>query len=316
MSTSDPKHPSTDGSHTPAASPTPTDRPADAPTDVSGTAPDPVTRPSRPASTTPTPTTAEPPADTGRHAVVRPAPTPPPDASAAGTAPTGTNAGTNAGTDAGTRTAAAASADPARPATPAVPAPDPDGPPPAVADGSTPPPAAPRVERGDDDLFPAPNAPRSTSFGAHVLGVVLGLLLAPAGVAMVLVGQARILAAQVDGWDGSTEVLGIVLVTIGLLVLGLVALLAVWSAAVPIAGGALLTVVGGFYLFAPSIARAQTLDVLSDTGWRLTVTQVTVAGTSGTLLVAGFLVLLAGVSVALARRRGVHLGEFRERHRA
>ncbi|WP_210766400.1 hypothetical protein, partial [Cellulomonas algicola] len=218
-------------------------------------------------------------------------------------------------TAAGTPTAAPASAPPtsAAPTSPPVPPPAP-----GTAAGSQPatstPPTAPRTD-GDETLFPAPNAPRSTSFGAHVLGVILGLLLAPAGVGLVLVGQARILEAQVDGWDSSTEVLGIVLVSIGLLLLGLVALLGIWSAAVPIAGGALLTAAGGFYLFAPSVARAQTLAVLDDTGWRLTVTQVTVAGTSGTLLVAGFLVLLVGVVAAVARRRGVHLGEFRERHR-
>ncbi|MDC7123499.1 hypothetical protein OMK64_18360 [Cellulomonas fimi] len=281
--------------------------------------------PTRP-SADPTPdastATPEPPStDTGRHAVVRPSPTPPPepdssgtetftpatDASGPATHETFTSAtGSTPPTATGPATAAPSrtSATPAQPTTPGAPT----GP-----QGSVPP-NAPRGD-GDDALFPAPNAPRSTSFGAHVLGAVLGLLLAPAGVGLVLVGQARILAAQVDGWDSSTEVLGIVLLSIGLLLLGLVALLGIWSAAVPITGGALLTAAGGFYLFAPSIARSQTLGVLDDTGWRLTVTQVTVAGTSGTLLVAGFLVLLVGVVAAVARRRGVHLGEFRERHR-
>lgn len=277
-------------------------------------------------------TGAEPPTtDTGRHAVVRPSPTPPPEpdgprtetftpasggsgsasqetfTSATGpTGPTDPTRGT-AGPTAATPATAAPTSAPSAQAAPGTA----DAPPPAASV----PPSAPRTD-GDESLFPAPNAPRSTSFGAHVLGAVLGLLLAPAGVGLVLVGQARILEAQVDGWDGSTEVLGIVLVAIGLLLLGLVALLGIWSAAVPIAGGALLTAAGGFYLFAPSVARAQTLAVLDDTGWRLTVTQVTVAGTSGTLLVAGFLVLLVGVVAAVARRRGVRLGEFRERHRA
>lgn len=250
-----------------------------------------------PDTSAPTPEPSTVPTDTGRHAVVRPAPTPPPDPVLH---PTSTDAH--------------APADPPRPAATTPVEPSPAATPVATAAGPAAP-TAPRAEPGDDDLFPAPNAPRSTSVGAHVLGALVGLLLAPAGMGLVLVGQARILDAQVEGWDGSTEVLGIVLVTIGLLLLGLVALLAVWSAAVPVAGGALLTVAGAFYLFAPSIARTQTLGVLDDMGWRLTITQVIVSGTSGTLLVAGFLVLLAGVAAAVARRRGVHLGEFRERHR-
>jgi len=148
-----------------------------------------------------------------------------------------------------------------------------------------------------------------------VLGVVVGLVLAPVGIGITLLGQSRILAAQVDGWDGSTEVLGIVLVTLGLLVLAVVVLLGLWTPSVPLAGGGLLTLVGSVYLYAPAMAREQTLNVLSSSGWRLTVTQVTVAGTSGTLLVAGFLLLVAGLVAALARRSGVRLGAFRERHR-
>ncbi|QHT56774.1 hypothetical protein GXP71_12260 [Cellulomonas sp. H30R-01] len=299
MSTSDPNRPSVD--ETPDASATSPAPGSPAPTPSAATTPAgaPTTSTTPTTATTPTSgTTSEPSTDTGRHAVVRPAPTPPPEPDAARTE-TFTPA-----------SAAPASAAPTSPAT-AAPAP---GPATTAQPATSTPPSAPRTD-GDETLFPAPNAPRSTSFGAHVLGAILGLLLAPAGVGLVLVGQARILEAQVDGWDASTEVLGIVLVSIGLLLLGLVALLGIWSAAVPIAGGTLLTAVGGFYLFAPSVARAQTLAVLDDTGWRLTVTQVTVAGTSGTLLVAGFLVLLVGVVAAVARRRGVHLGEFRERHR-
>ena len=167
----------------------------------------------------------------------------------------------------------------------------------------------------DDRLFPDPNAPRTTSVGSHILGVIVGLILAPIGVAVLLLGESRILQAQVNGWDASTEVLGIVLVTLGLLLLGCVLLLALWTPAVPITGGAVLTLAGIVYLYVPSIAREQTLNILSSSGWRLTVTQVTVAGTSGMVLAAGFLLLLAGIVAGSARRRGARLGEFRERHR-
>jgi len=168
----------------------------------------------------------------------------------------------------------------------------------------------------DDRLFPDPNAPRSTTVGSHILGILVGLILAPIGAAVLLLGESRILQAQVDGWDASTEVLGIVLVTLGLLLLGCVLLLALWTPAVPITGGAVLTLAGIVYLYLPSIAREQTLNVLTSSGWRLTVTQVTVAGTSGMVLAVGFLLLLAGIVVGAARRRGARLGAFRERHHA
>lgn len=240
-------------------------------------------------------TTAEPALDTGRHAVVRPAPTPPDEPVA----------------------------EPVAVETPA-PTPEPTAPvepEPVVpvaayaAAPATEPPVAPPTTAEDDRLFPDPNAPRSTSVGSHILGVLVGLILGPVGVGVLLLGQSRILAAQVDGWDASTEVLGIVLVSVGLLLLAFVLLLALWTPAVPITAGTILTLAGIVYLFAPSVAREQTLNVLTSSGWRLTVTQVTVAGTSGTVLAVGFLLLLAGLVAASARRRGVRFGEFRERHR-
>ncbi|GEK20108.1 hypothetical protein [Cellulomonas xylanilytica] len=252
--------------------------------------------------------TGEPAADTGRHAVVRPAPTPPDepttaDTSAVDTSPDPVRSST-------------APAAPAVPAVPTTPSPAPTTPEP-VAEAAAPaatepsPPASP----GDDRLFPDPNAPRTTSVGSHILGVIVGLILAPIGVAVLLLGESRILQAQVQGWDASTEVLGIVLVSLGLLLLGCVLLLALWTPAVPITGGTVLTLAGIVYLYLPSVAREQTLNLLSSSGWRLTVTQVTVAGTSGMVLAVGFLLLLAGIVAGSARRRGARLGEFRERHR-
>lgn len=319
MSTSDPTRPSADGTTDASTTPAPTSASPDAPSGSTSTSSGPTGTSSASTDTSSAPKDTSPvPTDTGRHAVVRPSPTPPPEPGTGETftPATGSTGSTGPADAPGTASPAstprpdAPTTAPAAAASAPPPAPDPAAP----ANGPATP-ATRRTDPADDGLFPAPNAPRSTSFGAHVLGAVVGLLLAPAGVGLLLVGQARILDAQVEGWDGSTEVLGIVLVTIGLLVLGLTALLGIWTAAVPITGGALLTLLGGVYLFAPSFARAQTLDVLSDTGWRLTVTQVTVAGTSGTLLVAGFMLLLVGIVAAVARRRGVHLGEFRERHR-
>jgi len=172
------------------------------------------------------------------------------------------------------------------------------------------------AETTDERLFPDPNAPRTVTVGTHVLGVIVGLLLGPIGAGVLLLGQARVLAVQVDAWDASVEVLGITLVTLGLLLHVVVLLLGLWTPAVPITAGALLTAAGALSLYAPGIARTQVLDLLTSDGWRLTVTQTVVAGTSGTLLVGGLLLLVAGLALAAARRQGVRLGAFRERNRA
>jgi hypothetical protein len=276
--------------------------------------------------------------DSGRHATARPAPVAPAPAAPAPIAParpdpvtaepgtptsgapgpvtaatTAAAAGRRPDTFGGPATAPLPPAPaPPEPASPAVPPPPEPGRPFDTAPAPITP--EPRVE--DPSLFPAPNAPRSPSAGTHVLGVIVGLILGPVAVAGVLLGQSRILAVQVDRWDASLDVLGIVLVSVGLLLLGCVLLLGVWTAAVPITAGIVLTALGGFYLYAPGVARRQTLGLLTTEGWHTQVTQVTVVGTSGTLLVAGFLVLVGGLVVAGARRHGLHLGAFRERNRA
>jgi len=181
--------------------------------------------------------------------------------------------------------------------------------------GRTAPPGPP-APADDDELFPDPNAPRTAHTGSHVLGALVGLVLAPLALGLLLLGQSRILAVQVDGWDASLELLGIVLVSVGAVLLAGLLVLGLWTAAVPIAAGVVLGALGGLQVYAPGIARMTTLDVVGADAWHLTVTQVSVAGASGTTLVAGVLLLTAGVVAALARRHGVRLGTFRERNRA
>ena len=235
--------------------------------------------------------------DTGRHAVQRPAPTAPDSGPAPDPAPDPVVTPRAAAPRTGTPDTSASAGT-------SAPAPDTS---PAAREAHADP---------DDELFPDPHAPRTPHGGTHVLGVLVGLVLAPLGVCLLLLGQSRILRVQVDGWDASLELLGIVLVSAGALVLAALLVLGLWTAAVPITAGLLLGLVGGLQLFAPGIARAATLDVVDADAWQLTVTQVTVAGTSGTTIVAGVLLLTAGVAVALARRHGVRLGAFRERNRA
>ncbi|MBO3083408.1 hypothetical protein [Cellulomonas fengjieae] len=295
--TSDESHPSIEettpaGDDSPAHEVAPTVETLDPPSTTSAT---PTTTPSTAQTSAPT---AEPGLDTGRHAVVRPAPTPPDEPVAPARS-----------VDEPADPPAEPAARQAAPTETVAPAPDP------VTTASEPTTTKPAAE-DDAHLFPDPNAPRRATFGSHVLGVLVGLILAPVGAGVLLLGESRILEAQVGGWDASTEVLGIVLVTLGLLLLGCVLLLGLWTPAVPITGGGLLTLAGIVYLYLPSVARDQTLDLLTSSGWRVTVTQVTVAGTSGMALAVGFLLLLSGIVTAVARRRGVRLGEFRERHRA
>ncbi|MFS0705798.1 hypothetical protein AB6N23_14890, partial [Cellulomonas sp. 179-A 9B4 NHS] len=180
-------------------------------------------------------------------------------------------------------------------------------------------PAAPagddRGDRDDDDLFPDPNAPRTVHPLTHVLGVVVGLLLAPVAAVVTLLGQSRVLRVQAGDWDASLEILGIVLVSVGVVLLAAVVLLALWTPAVPLTGGVVLGALGGLALYAPGIARQQALALVGD-AWSRTTVEATVAATSGTLLLVGVLLLVSGLVAAAARRRGVHLGAFRERNRA
>jgi hypothetical protein len=180
--------------------------------------------------------------------------------------------------------------------------------------------AAPPTGRADGtDRVTAdtePVAPRSTRFGGHLWGVVVGALVTPAAVAVALVGQSRILTVEVGAWDASLDVLGIALVTFAALVLAGVVYLGLWTAAVPITGGILTTGFGAVFLYAPGIARDQTMRWLATTKSSETVSHATVAGTSGLILLVGILLLVTGLVLSLAKRQGRALGTFREREHA
>ena len=187
--------------------------------------------------------------------------------------------------------------------------------------GSTPPGTgdpAPAARAADerDDLFPGPHAPRRTGPAGHLLGTVVGLVLVPSALAVALVGESRILVAQTDGWDASTDAVGIVLVSVGVLLLSATVYLGVWSPTVPIVGGLVTAVAGGVFLYAPSLARETVLAVLDGTSWRTTGGSATVAATSGTVLLTGALVLVAGLTAWQSRRRGKAIGDWRARHGA
>jgi len=187
--------------------------------------------------------------------------------------------------------------------------------PPAAPAGTTAPAVTPPVAPTTRTGAVEPVAPRSTGFAEHLWGVLIGVLATAGALVLALVGQGRILGVEADTWDASLDRWGIAFVTAGVLVLAVVVYLGVRTAAAPISGGILATVAGALFLYAPGIARDQTMRWLATTNSHDTVSHATVAGTSGTILLVGFLLLTAGVATAAAKRRGRVLGEFRERGR-
>ncbi|HEX5331702.1 MAG TPA: hypothetical protein VFW79_03585 [Cellulomonas sp.] len=251
--------------------------------------PDPVIEPTTPLTTTRGAAARA----AAAHAAERPAPTPPPGTEVADATPAVVH-----------EPVAEPAGEPGRPAYAN----------PAHADVTPPDVPATRT-----DVVPEPVAPRATGFGGHVWGVLIGVLATGAALALALVGQGRILAVQAggasDSWDASLDRWGIGYVTAAVLLLAVVVYLGARTAAAPISGGILATVAGAVFLYAPGIARNETMRWLATTNSRDTVSHATVAGTSGTILLVGFLLLMAGVATVAAKRRGRVLGEFRERGR-
>jgi len=171
----------------------------------------------------------------------------------------------------------------------------------------------PRDQAPEPLAEPAPeHEPHGAGIGGHLLGVLIGAVLSVFALVLLLLGQSRIL-----GSDDPTVAngVGIVLVTLAVLLLATIAYLGVWTAALPITGGVVLTVIGGFYLYFPSTASDETLRLLATDASRTTVIYSVIASTVGVTFVVGVLLLAAGCALAVARRRGRALGAARERLR-
>jgi hypothetical protein len=166
------------------------------------------------------------------------------------------------------------------------------------------------------DAFPVPTGPPTTSFGGHLLGILVGLVLTMLAGFLLVLGEARILAQGVGRSDVSPETLGIVLVTLGVLVAGAVVLLGVWTPAAPFTGGLLTAAVGALYLFAPVQAHRETVRLISTEQNHVTVLNSITVATTGSVFLAGVLLLAAATALSLVRRRGLALGVFREQTRA
>ena len=161
-----------------------------------------------------------------------------------------------------------------------------------------------------------PTGPRTTNFGGHLLGVLVGFVLTLLAAVLMILGQSRILADGVGRSPATVETLGIVLVSVGAVVFGLVILLGLWTPAAPFTGGLLAILVGAAFLFAPVATQRETVRLISTEQNHTAVLNSISVGTTGGLFVTGIVLLAAATAFALVRRRGLELGAFRERRQS
>lgn len=172
-----------------------------------------------------------------------------------------------------------------------------------------------RAPRTSDPAFPEPEGPRTTGPGGHVLGVLVGIVLTAIALVLLALGMSRILSAGAGEDSVAPDALGMVLVTLGALVAGGVALLAVRTSTIPFAGGLLALVLGAAYLFAPVDTHRETVRLLATQQNREGVLTIITIATTGMVFTLGMVLLAAGFAASLVRRRGIAVGTFRERTR-
>lgn len=146
---------------------------------------------------------------------------------------------------------------------------------------------------------------RRGGVGRLLAGMLVGLLAGAVGCWLVVFGQSRILGVQAPGWDASYDPLGVVLVTVGVLILATLIGVGAWSTAAPLTAGLLTTVIGVVYLYVPATTHADTVSWLATDYTRGSVERTVVAATSGTLFVVGALLLATGITLAALHRRRI-----------
>ncbi len=185
------------------------------------------------------------------------------------------------------------------------------GPAPAAAPAAGPAPASdtlPDAAEPEVDVFPAAEPPRRVGIGAHLLGVLVGLVAGPVAVLVAGLGESRIVLAYTPPQTAWIDALGTTLVALGALLLIIVVLLGLWTATVPITAGAVVTAAGLTFLIVPERAYTEVLRLFRTDANALTVGQLDLQGVSGVVLLLGVLLLAAGIAIAVARRGGRRYG--------
>lgn len=172
---------------------------------------------------------------------------------------------------------------------------------PPVPDATT---ASPAPDAPEEDVFPTVVAPRRVGIGGHLLGILVGLVLGPVAVLVAGLGESRIALAYAPPQTAWIDALGTTLVALGALLLICVVVLGVWTAAVPITAGVVVTAAGLTFLVIPERAYTEVLRIFRTDANALTVGQLDLQGASGVVLLLGVVILAAGVAIAVARRTG------------
>lgn len=160
----------------------------------------------------------------------------------------------------------------------------------------------PARERDDRPAPPERPGPRR-----HLLGILLGLLVTPIGLALLASGAGRLAetarAATEPG--GAPDLIGIVLLLLGVVVLVTIALLGTWSPALPITGGLAWALIPGLVLLvAPWLLTDLIASLPQQTQMSSTEAATALATVNGYLVVTGALLVAAGVEAARGRRKG------------
>ncbi len=263
--------------------PTPPPAPVTAPAAAAVT---PATAPAAPAaSAAPTTTPAA-----GQHAAPRPYP-PVPPTSARGVT-----------TEAESLLPPMPTAAPTTPGGAAAPAPTP------LVAAPTPPSDTPAAATVVTDRPATPDLPRRPGLKRHLIGVLLGLLVTPVGLVLAAMGVGHMV--DLPAGDGAlTDAFGLVQLATGGLILGLVAVLGRWSAAVPITAGVLWGLGGGgVALWDPQGVHDAVHQVTDGRFAEIAINHILDPALNGSLLVLGLVLLGSGIAAGLARGAGRSFG--------
>ena len=149
-----------------------------------------------------------------------------------------------------------------------------------------------------------PEPPPRPGAGRHFLGTLLGLALTPVALLLIGIGTARLADVAVAD-EAMTDVLGLTLLIVGVVLLAVIVLLGAWSPMVPIAGGLVWGIgLGVAFLVVPTTMSDRLEGMSADNVVPGGVEQLAENAMSGSLLVTGTLLVAAGIAAARARRRG------------